>query len=95
MGIKGKKSKRVNPKRQPRTQADVDKAFSEGMAVGSRSALTIMLYTLHDKFKAGDAELKEFADAFNYTLDSMNRGYITERDLEVVLKEEYGTEIKR
>jgi hypothetical protein len=88
------KNKKTNPKRIPRTEADVEKAWERGRQDGARSALTIMLYTLRDKFGIDDAGLQDFAEAFNYTLDSMNRGYVTEKDLEVVLKEEYGTTLR-
>ena len=85
---------RVNPKRIPRTQADVDKAYDKGLTDGMICGLTVMLYVLHDKFGATDEQLKEFSDAFNYVIDSMQRGYVTETDLRVVVKEEYGTIIK-
>ena len=83
-----------NPRRIPRTQADVDKAYKRGMTDGLQGALTIMLYTLKDKMGAGDAELQEFADAFNYTVDGINKGYVSEADLRTVIRAEYGTEIE-
>lgn len=87
-------SNSCNPRRIPRSQADVDKALERGKEIGSKGALAIMLYTLKDKFGADDAQLKEFADAFNYTLDSVAKGYVKEKDLESVLLEEYGTTIE-
>jgi len=83
-----------NPRRIPRTQADVDKAYKRGMTDGLQGALTIMLYTLKDKFGTGDEELQEFADAFNYVVDSINKGYVSEADLRTVVRAEYGTEIE-
>ena len=83
-----------NPRRIPRTQADVDKAYKRGMTDGLQGALTIMLYTLKDKFGTGDEELQQFADAFNYTVDSINKGYVSEADLRMVVRAEYGTEIE-
>ena len=80
-----------NPRKIPRTQADVDKAYKRGMNDGLQGALTIMLYTLKDKFGSEDAELKEFADAFNYTVDGINKGYVSEKDLQSVIRDEYGT----
>lgn len=82
-----------NPRKIPRTQADVDKAYKRGMNDGLQGALTIMLYTLKDKFGTGDEELQEFADAFNYTVDGINRGYVSEKDLQTVIKDEYGTTV--
>ncbi len=83
-----------NPRRIHRTQADVDKAYKRGMTDGLQGALTIMLYTLKDKLGAEDAELQEFADAFNYTVDGINKGYVSEADLRTVIRAEYGTEIE-
>lgn len=81
---------KVNPRRIPRTQSDVDRAREQGRNEGITGALTIFLYTLKDKFGASDDELKEFADAFNYVLDSITKGYVTEADLRTVVKVEYG-----
>lgn len=82
-----------NPRRLPRTQADVEKAYKRGMNDGLQGALTIMLYVMRDKFSADDSQLEAFADAFNYTVDSINRGYISTKDLQTVIKDEYGTTI--
>lgn len=86
-------SNRINPRKIPKTQADVDKAYKRGMNDGLQGALTIFLYTLEDKFGANEEQLREFADAFNYTVDGINRGYISESDLKSVIKEEYGTDV--
>ena len=85
---------KANPRKIPRSQADVDRAKELGRTEGINGALTIMLYTLMDKFGADDAKLSEFADAFSYTVDSIERGYITEADLRKVVREEYHTIIE-
>jgi hypothetical protein len=85
---------KVNPRKIPRSEADVIKARTEGYEEGIKGALTIMLYTLKDKFNADDDQLKEFADAFNYTVDGINRGYIKPKDLQMVIREEYGTTVE-
>jgi hypothetical protein len=83
-----------NPRKIPRTQADVDKAYDKGLMDGTVCGLTVMLYVLKDKFEAEDEQLQEFSDAFNYTIDSMAKGYITQADLKNVVKQEYGTVIE-
>jgi len=82
-----------NPRKIPRTQADVDKAYKRGMNDGLQGALTIMLYTLKDKFGTDDTELKDFANSFNYTVDGINKGYVSEKDLQSVIRDEYGTTV--
>ena len=34
-----------------------------------------------------------FADAFNYTVDGINKGYVSEKDLQSVIRDEYGTTV--
>lgn len=85
---------KTNPRKIPRTQADVDRAYERGREEGVNGALVLFLYTLLDKFGADDAQLREFADAFSYTVDSIERGYITEADLRKVVKDEYHTTIE-
>lgn len=82
---------KTNPRRIPRTQADVDRALEQGREEGINGALIMFLYTMRDKFGATDEELTQFSDAFNYVVDSINQGYITEADLKNVVKVEYGT----
>lgn len=85
---------KVNPKKIPRSEADVIKARAQGYDEGIRGALTIMLYTLRDKFSYSDDQLQAFSDAFNYTVDSICENYIKPGDLKMVIKEEYGTTIE-
>lgn len=85
---------KTNPRRIPRTQADVDRAYDKGLTDGTICGLTVMLYVLKDKFDAEDEQLLEFSKMFNRTIEAMNDGYVTEADLKTVVKEEYGTVIK-
>lgn len=82
---------KTNPRKIPRTQQDVDRAYERGRCEGINGALVLFLYTMLDKFNADDATLREFSDAFNYTLESVEKGYVTGADLRRVVKEEYGT----
>ena len=84
---------KTNPRRIPRTQADVDRAYDKGLTDGTICGLTVMLYVLKDKFDAEDEQLLEFSKAFNRTIEAMNEGYVTEADLKTVVREEYGTVI--
>ena len=86
--------KAVNPRKIPRTQADVDRAYERGRKDGIYGSLVIMLYTLKDKFGTTDEELSEFSRAFNYTLDGIEKGYIKDSDLRTVVKKEYGLSLE-
>lgn len=85
---------KTNPRKIPRTQADVDRAMEQGKMLGTELCLTLVLFTLQDKFGAGDEDLTKFSDAFHYTLDSLCKGYITEADIRQALKTEYDTTIE-
>ena len=84
---------KVNPRRVPRTQADVDRALEQGKDAGITGALVIMLYCLKDKFDFSDEELHDFALAFNKTVEEIREKRISEADLKTVVKEEYGTKL--
>ena len=84
--------KKTNPRKIPKTQADVDKAYERGKTEGAKSSIIIMMYAMKDKFGASDEELTEFFEAITYTVDSINKGYITEKDLQTVIKEDYDME---
>ena len=84
---------KTNPRKIPRTQADVDRAYEQGKEAGTELCLTLVMFTMLDRFGATEDQLTEFSKAFHYTLDSLSRGYITEADLRKVLKDEYDTEI--
>ena len=81
--------KKTNPRRVPKTQADVDKAYDRGREEGAKSSIIIMMYAMKDKLGATDEQLTEFFDAITYTVDSIHKGYITEKDLQTVIKEDY------
>lgn len=82
---------KVNPKRKPRTEADVRRAYAHGHEKGTERSLVITLYLLQDKYNATDEDLQEFAAAYNKISEEIREGRITEADLRNVMKEEYGT----
>lgn len=87
------KSKKTNSTKIPRTEQDVKRAYQRGFQDAIDASLVLILYTLKDKFGATDDEIKEFSHAYNYIVDSVNKGYVTQADLKTVVKEEYGTTI--
>ena len=84
-------NKKKSPRSIQRTQQDVDRAYERGQRDGVSGALIMFLYTMLDKFNADEKTLTEFSEAFQYVVDSIEKGYITEADLRRVVKEEYGT----
>lgn len=83
---------KVNPKRIPRTQADVDRAYQDGIKDGSHVASVIMMTALLDKFNAGDY-IADVWSAFEKLSIEVIERRVTISDLQTVLREEYGVKI--
>ena len=81
--------KRINPRRVPRTQADVDKAYNDGIVEGLNRGIDLMLYVLIDKHDAPMDDLQQLASELNHAASCVAEGYITWPDINQMLKE-YG-----
>lgn len=91
--MKKMKSK-INPRKIPATQSDVDKAFQKGINEGVKHSIAIFLTVLLDKFDATQDDLKQVWKHIINLSDSVEKGYVKVSDLEKVLNEEYEIEIK-
>lgn len=78
---------KTNPRRQPCTQADVDRAWREGRAEGIERGIQLMLFCLADRHEIPAEELRQFAAEIDYTADSVAKGYINWSDVAHMLKE--------
>ena len=85
-------AKKLNPKRVPKTQADVDRAYNDGIRDGSHVASVIMVSALLDKFNAGDYIADVWAAFEKLSVEVIERR-VTIPDLQTVLREEYGLNI--
>lgn len=85
---------KTNPKRVPRTQADVEKAHQSGMLFGTEFALNIVLYVLKDKHEASDDDIMQLRDEFVYQIDSISKGYLKYTDVKRALQTEYDLTVK-
>ena len=81
-----------NPRRVPRTQADVDRAYTDGVKDGSHIASVIMISALLDKFGLEDRVPEVWAAFEKLSLAVMERR-ATVADLRTVLREEYKLDI--
>ena len=87
------KKKKVNPNRRPATQADVDKAKKYAMETSMRQLLYLILYILIEKHEAPREDIHQLAAEVNYFADSISQGYITWKDVERVVRDEYEVKI--
>ena len=86
--------RKVNPRNIPRTQADVDRAYSDGMDFGCEFALNVVLYVLKDKHDAPDEDIMQFRDEFMYVIDSVAKKYLSYSDIQRALSEDYDLTVR-
>ena len=84
--------KRKNPRSVPKTKADVDRAYEQGVHDGMMMFLNIALLTFND-IGCEDEFLERFNKKFNSNLESHVKRFINERDIQETLKSEKGWEI--
>lgn len=84
--------KKTNPRKIPKNQADVDKAFQRGLDFGQRTATVIFLTVLWDKEHADAEAMQRVGREINDLARQVEAGAVTVADLETVLREEYGIE---
>ena len=82
-------ARKPNPKKIPRTQADVDRAEEAGRDLGLEFALNLVLFILKDKHDAPDRDIMQLRDEFMYTIDSVNKNYLSYADIVRTLKSDY------
>lgn len=80
---------KVNPRRRPVSQADVEKAKKEGTRAAMRQLLYLMLYILIDKHDAPMEDIQQLAQEVNYYSESISEGRVTWKDIERVVRDEY------
>lgn len=86
-------SAKVNPRRVPRTQKDVDAAFDRGIAEGLHRGIELMLYVLIDKHGAPMDDVQQLAAELNHAAECVAEGYVTWKDIRRMLKE-YNVEVE-
>lgn len=79
---------KINPRRKPVSQVDVDKAFEKGVNMGVSNASAIFLTVLLDKF-GFDENVEEFWDYICKYSEEVGEGRIRISDLKHILLEEY------
>ena len=78
---------RTNPRKIPRTQADVDRAYNDGTTDGLKRGIDLMLYVLIDKHDAPMEDLQQLAGELNHAAQCVAEGYISWADIRQMLKE--------
>lgn len=81
--------KKTNPRRRPATQADVDKAFADGISAGVNTAMAILFIVLLDKTEADAAFIAALMPMVAGYSGEVKSKHLTYADLKDVLKREY------
>lgn len=88
---------KTNPKKIPRTQQDVDRAYKrghdEGADAGAEYTMTIINFILREDFAATDEHLHKIADRFNFYTHQIKSGELKFNDVKAALKDEYRTAV--
>ena len=79
---------KVNPKRRPRSEADVNKAFDEGVKQGVSNATAIFLTVMLDHFGAAD-QIKDIWEQICKLSEEIGENMVSLSDLRYVLLNEY------
>lgn len=86
-------SAKVNPRRVPRTEADVAAAYAKGVTEGLNRGIELMLYVLIDKHDAPIEDVQQLAAELNHAAECVAEGYVTWSDVRRMLKE-YNVEVE-
>ena len=84
---------KTNPNKIPKSQADVDRAWSKGADFGCEFALNTVLLVLKDKHNAPDEDIMQLRDEFMEQIQSFNDGYITYADIKHTLYGDYDFQV--
>ena len=84
---------KVNPRRVPRTQKDVDAAFDRGVVEGLNRGVELMLYVLIDKHAAPMDDVQQLAAELNHAAECVAEGNITWKNIRRMMKE-YDVEVE-
>lgn len=82
--------KKVNPRRRPATQADVERAKYSAIEEAINMTKILIFSALLDKKGFTPDDLADVWEQVEKLSDSVNEGRITIADLACVLREEYG-----
>ena len=86
--------KKVNPRRRPATQADVQRAKQKGQEEAVKLAWSILFTVLRDKEGYDLEGLQRVWKEVDDLSDSIAKGYCTVTDLRDVLKQGIGANIE-
>ena len=85
---------KINPRRRPATEADVNRAWEQGVNDGVTEATTIILTVLVDKFNGGE-HIRGVWREVQKLSEEVGERRVSTTDLRRVLMDEYEIEVPR
>ena len=86
--------KRINPRKIPKSQADVDRAYEKGKLDAMTIFLNICVFTLGSDMGMSDDDLEIFNKRFVKNLECHIMGEMREKDIRDTLLAERGWQIE-
>ena len=86
-------NKKANPRRVPKTEADVEQARYEGRVQGAQLMLTCLIWLLCDKHEAPAEDVKQFSQEVQYLLENISARNVSYPLIKKTLKEEHGWQV--
>lgn len=83
------RNNKTNPRRVPKTLADVERAEDAGRVEGAQFALTCIIWILCDKHDAPEDDVKQLSREIKYLFESIAEGNVSFPEVKRALKEEY------
>ena len=80
---------KVNPRRRPATGADVKAALIEGIDLGCKQAIKMLLYILVDKHNAPPEDVRQLNEELAWLANAINEGRISWSFVDAVLDENH------
>ena len=85
---------KVNPRRKPATEENVNKAYKRGRNEAIEFALAISCLSVYDVFNPSQEQMQVFLDKHTANVEANLRGEIKYAEVIETLKEEYDLEVE-
>ena len=86
-------NKKVNPRRQPTTQVDVERARVEGRIQGAKLMLTCIIWLLCDKHDAPADDVRQLSKEIQFLIENISARNVSFPLVQKTLKQEYDWEV--
>lgn len=85
---------KVNPRRKPATEEDVNKAYKRGRNEAIEFALAISCLSVYDVFNPSQEQMQAFLDKHTANVGAIISGEIKYSDVIGTLKDEYDLDVE-